>query len=113
MKIAIVGSRSISGIDLGKYIPECDEIVTGGAKGIDSLAEEYARSHGLRLTVFKPEYTLYGKAAPIVRNKYIVNYCDRIIAFWDGKSRGTKSTIDLFEKLGKHIRVIIIEPEEK
>ena len=114
MKLAIVGSRNITIGNLSDYIPETvTEIVSGGAKGIDTCAREYAAEHNITLTEFLPEYSIYNRGAPIVRNRQIAEYADEGLAFWDGKSRGTKSTIDLFEKLGKHIRVIIIEPEEK
>ena len=91
MKIAIVGSRSIFAIDIGIHISDGDEIVSGGAVGVDLCAAEYANKNGVKLTVFLPQYDLYGRAAPIVRNKKIVDYSDKILAFWDGKSRGTLS----------------------
>ena len=69
MKIAIIGSRGINAVDFAEYASDCDEIVSGGAVGIDSCAAEYAKNNGIKLSVFTPEYKLYGKAAPIVRNK--------------------------------------------
>ena len=51
MKIAIIGSRSLSPDNIGNYIQENDEIVSGGAKGVDACAEEYAKSKGLKLTL--------------------------------------------------------------
>ena len=60
MKIAIIGSRSITDADIGKYVSAGDEIVSGGATGIDTLAAEYAKRNGLKLTVFLPEYEKYG-----------------------------------------------------
>ena len=72
MKIAVVGSRSIKNADISQYIPkEATEIITGGAVGVDNLAEREARLRGIALTVFKPDYELHGKSAPIVRNKLI------------------------------------------
>jgi len=73
MKIAVVGSRNTMVSDINRYIPECDEIVSGGASGADTCAEEYAKKKGLKYTVFLPQYELYGRAAPIVRNKKIVD----------------------------------------
>lgn len=110
MKIAIVGSRSIKIDDFGIYISNDDEIVSGGAMGIDSCAAEYAKRNGLRLTVFLPEYNRYGKAAPIIRNKEIVDYADKVVAFWDGRSRGTFSVIRYAEKTGKPCEIILCEP---
>ena len=107
MKIAIIGSRNLEITSIGDYLPpDTDEIVSGGAKGIDSCAAEYARANGLRLTEFLPEYERYGRGAPIVRNKQIVDYADEVVAFWDGKSKGTLSVIKYCEKTGKRCRVL-------
>ena len=107
MKIAVIGSRNIKEADIGRYISEGDEIVSGGATGVDTCAAEYASKNGIRLTVFLPEYERYGRAAPIVRNKQIVDYADKVIAFWDGSSRGTLSVIKYAEKTGKKCEVIL------
>ena len=107
MKVAVVGSRSIFATDIDLYISDADELVSGGAMGVDSYAAEYAKNRGLKLTVFLPQYDLYGRAAPIVRNKKIVDYADRIVAFWDGKSKGTLSVIRYAEKAGKPCEVIL------
>ena len=107
MKIAVVGSRNIVIKDIGEYISNCEEIVSGGAVGVDSCAAEYAKRKGLRLTVFLPQYELYGRAAPIVRNKKIVDYADKVIAFWDGSSKGTLSVIKYAEKAGKPCEVVV------
>lgn len=108
MKIAIVGSRGLKIDDIGRYLPnECDEIVSGGAAGVDSCAAAHARASGISLTEFLPEYEKYGRAAPIVRNKSIVEYSDEVIAFWNGKSKGTKWVINYCSKISKPCRVII------
>ena len=107
MKIAIVGSRKINNVDIAPFVSEGDEIVSGGAKGVDACAAEYARTKGLTLTEFLPQYSLYGRAAPIVRNREIVDYADRVIVFWDGSSKGTLSVINYAEKIGKDHTVII------
>ena len=109
MKIAIIGSRSIILDDIGKYLPKnITEIVSGGARGIDSSARSFAFSKGIKLTEFIPEYNKYGKAAPIKRNIKIIDYADRIIAFWDGTSKGTKFVINTCKKKGKEITVHFI-----
>ena len=107
MKVAVVGSRSILTTDISMYISDGDEIVSGGAVGVDSCAAEYAKKNGLKLTVFLPQYERYGRAAPIARNKNIVDYADKIIAFWDGKSKGTLSVIKYAEKTGKQCEIIL------
>ena len=111
MKIAIVGSRNITVDSLAKYVSDGDEIVSGGADGVDRCAAEYAKKNGIKLTEFLPQYALYGRAAPIVRNKRIVDYADRIIAFWDGRSKGTLSVIKYAEKVGKLCEVILVEQQ--
>ena len=83
MKIAVIGSRDIMVSNIGRYISECDEIVSGGAAGVDSCAAEYAKQNGKKLTEFMPKYERYGRAAPILRNREIVDYADKIVAFWD------------------------------
>lgn len=108
MKLAIVGSRKLNQIVIDEYIPAgVTEIVSGGAKGVDTLAKEYAKRIGIKITEFLPKYNLYGRAAPIKRNEEIAEYSDEAVAFWDGESKGTKHTINFFEKLGKKVTVII------
>lgn len=108
MKVAVVGSRDLTNITLDQYIPkETDEIVSGGAVGVDLCAAEYAKKKGLKLTVFLPQYKRYGRAAPIVRNKEIVDYADKIIVFWNGSSKGTRSVIKYAEKAEKNLEIIL------
>lgn len=110
MKVAVIGSRGLTVSDFGRYLPEnTTEIVSGGAKGVDTSAREYALAHGIKLTEFMPEYTRFGRSAPLKRNITIIEYSDIVIAFWDGKSRGTKFVIDNCRKLGVEVRVYIID----
>ena len=110
MKIAVVGSRGITRLDMGKFLPNgCDEIVSGGAKGVDACAANFARLHNIKLTEFLPRYEKYGRAAPIVRNKEIVDYADEVIAFWDGVSKGTYSVIEYCKKTETPCKVILCE----
>lgn len=102
MKLAIIGSRTCPPVDIEqylKYIPET--IVSGGAKGADTYAREFAQKHNIKLIEFLPKYDKYGRAAPLVRNILIIEECDCVLAFWDGKSRGTMYTIDWAKKNGK------------
>ena len=107
MKIAVVGSRDILIADIGRYITGGEEIVSGGAVGVDACAAEYAKKNGIKLTVFLPQYERYGRAAPVMRNKEIVDYADRIIAFWNGRSKGTQSVIQYARKKGKPCEVVL------
>lgn len=110
MKVAVIGSRGLTLSDFGRYLPEnTTEIVSGGAKGVDTSARAYALSHGIKLTEFLPEYTKYGRNAPLKRNITIIEYSDIVLAFWDGKSRGTKFVIDNCRKLGVEVRVYIMD----
>ena len=110
MKVAVIGSRGLTVSDFGRYLPEnTTEIVSGGAKGVDTSAKEYAKSNGIKLTEFLPEYTRFGRSAPLKRNITIIEYSDIVLAFWDGKSRGTKFVIDNCRKLGVEVRVYVID----
>ena len=107
MKLMIVGSRSIQNFDLTPHIPQnVDLIITGGAQGIDSLAEEYADRHKISKLILRPRYDLYGKPAPIFRNKQMVELADQILVIWDGHSRGTQSTIEFARKKQKPITIV-------
>lgn len=108
MKLAVIGSRDLIIDNLEFYLPEeVTEIVSGGAKGIDTCAKNYARANGLKLTEFLPEYKKYGRGAPLLRNLEIIDYADEVIAFWNGTSRGTKYVIDQCKKKNKKVTVII------
>lgn len=109
MKLAIIGSRGLT-LDISPYIPEnVTEIVSGGAKGIDACAKEYALAHNIPLTEFLPDYKRYRKGAPLKRNLQIIEYADCVLAFWDGKSKGTEYTIDNCKKADRKCEVIIIK----
>ena len=109
MRVAIVGSRSICEIDLAPYLSKEDEVVSGGAVGVDRCAATYARENGLVLTEFLPEYERYGRGAPHVRNRRIVDYAQKVIVFWDGKSKGAQSVIKYAARVGKPCDVIVCQ----
>ena len=106
MKIAVVGSRGLKVNDLGRYLPSgVTEIVSGGARGIDTCAREYAEKNRIKLTEFLPQYEKYGRSAPLKRNLQIIDYADLVLAFWDGKSKGTKYVIEQCKKQNKEIKI--------
>lgn len=106
MKVAIIGSRGITSLDLSNYLPEgVDTIVSGGARGVDSIAAAYAKDHGIRLVEFLPDYDKFGKGAPLKRNHQIIEAADLVLAFWDGHSRGTAYTIREARNAGKEVRI--------
>ena len=106
MKVAIIGSRSITSVDLDALVPpDATEILSGGARGVDALACAWAEAHGLPCREFLPDYRLYGRGAPLKRNAAIVREADLVIAIWDGKSRGTAFTIAECERTGTPCRI--------
>ncbi len=109
MRVAIVGSRNIIVSDLENYLSQDDEIVSGGAVGVDACAAEYARKNKMKLTEFLPDYKRYGRAAPIIRNKEIVDYADKVIVFWNGISKGSLSVINYARKIGKPCQIIVLK----
>ncbi len=114
MKLLIVGSRGISSFELDAYIPQdVDLIISGGAGGVDTLAEEYADKHRISKLIIRPEYALYGKAAPLKRNEKMVDMADAVLVVWDGKSRGAQYTANYAKKKGKPLTVVVPEKEEK
>lgn len=107
MKLAIVGSRTINNIKLDEFIPKnVTTIISGGAMGVDTLARNYARKHGLKLIEYFPDYEKYGKIAPLKRNILIIEEADCVLACWDEKSRGTKFVIDECQKRNIRVRVV-------
>ncbi|MDR3303890.1 MAG: SLOG family protein [Treponema sp.] len=109
MKLAIIGSRAIHTLHIDDYIhekPDC--IISGGATGIDTIAWGWAVDNNIEIIVIRPNYNIYGRAAPLRRNDIIIEKADKIVAFWDGKSRGTKYVIDKAQKMNKDIEIIMI-----
>ena len=108
MRIAVIGSRGITAIDYARIgARPGDTPVSGGARGVDYLAAAWARRNGIAVVEHFPDYRHYGKAAPHVRNRMVVADADRVVAFWDGKSRGTKSTIDKAVLHGKRVDIVM------
>ena len=107
MKLLVVGSRSITEFDLSPYITDdVDTVISGGAEGIDSLAEQYADLHRLSKYILRPRYDLYGRAAPLKRNEQMIDMADAVLVIWDGKSKGTQYTIRYTKKINKPITVV-------
>lgn len=85
-------------------------IVTGGARGVDSLAERYASENGMDIYIIPADWNKYGKAAGYIRNeemhRHIASFEHRgCIAFWDGKSKGTAHSFELAKKYGNTIKL--------
>ena len=99
-RIIVAGSRSYNDFDrlctvMDDFIPPNTtvEIVSGGAKGADRLAEEFAHLRHMDLKIFRANWNAYGKRAGIVRNERMGDYADALVAFWNNRSPGTKHMI--------------------
>ena len=84
------------------------KILVGDANGVDSLIVQYAKENNIPYQIFKANWDFYGKSAGPIRNRQMVELADGLIAFWDGKSRGTKNSIDEANKKGIKLKIINI-----
>ena len=111
MKVAIIGSRSFNDYQrlcqvLNPVKDKITLIVSGGARGADELSERFAKDNNIKTLIFLPDWDKYGKKAGFLRNKDIVENSDIVIAFWDGVSPGTKSSIDYANNTSKKVKII-------
>lgn len=111
MKVIVAGSRDFNDYDTLKKV--CDfmlsrqdevEIVSGTASGADQLGERYAREMGYSIKQFPADWSK-GKSAGYLRNQDMANYSDALIAFWDGKSKGTEHMINLAKKHNLKVKI--------
>ena len=115
-KVIIAGGRQFSDYELLKA--KCDLflqqkrvthsiiIVSGTARGADSLGERYAHERGYAVEKYPADWEQHGKAAGPIRNAEMAENADALIAFWDGQSKGTKSMINIAKTKGLGVRVI-------
>ena len=116
-RVIIAGSREFN--DYKMLCEYCDKIlsniedeiviVSGAARGADHLGMCYADERGYKIHYFFPDWDKYGKSAGYRRNVQMAENADALIAFWDGKSRGTKHMIDIAEERGLPVRVKLFE----
>lgn len=111
MKVIIAGSRDFN--DYNKLCQYCDhilqnqqeiEIVSGTARGADQLGERYATDRGYQIKKFPADWNKFGKSAGYIRNEEMAKYADALIAFWDGKSKGTEHMINLAKQYNLKIK---------
>lgn len=113
-RIIVAGGRDFNNYELLKskldyYLGNLDNIsiVSGGARGADRLGENYAIEKGLKLAMFPADWNTYGKSAGFIRNKEMAEYSTHLIAFWDGKSKGTKHMIDLAKEYNLKTKIVL------
>lgn len=112
-RVIIAGGRDLNDYDL--LCTKCDRIVLrrkptaiicGEARGADLLGKQYAHQHRIEVLSFPAEWNIYGSRAGYLRNEEMADHADALVAFWDGKSKGTKHMIQTAEKRGLLMRVI-------
>lgn len=114
MKVIIAGCREFTNYEFlvqsiyNLGYSDWTEVVSGGAKGADTLGEQFANNHSIPLKVFPADWNKFGNAAGPIRNNQMALYADALVAFWDGKSKGTKNMIETARKLGLKTEVIKI-----
>lgn len=112
-KVIVAGSRE--GFEEGQVwaalshelvedIPEL-EIVSGGARGVDSFGESWAYEANVDIKRFPADWRTYGKKAGFLRNVDMSRYADRLIAFWDGESKGTEHMIKVMADIKKPVTI--------
>ena len=123
LRVIIAGSRDFNDYKLLKksaieiitkktMLPDLTRIISGGARGADTLGERFANEMGLEISRFIPDWDGLGKRAGYVRNAEMAKFAVEddnygvLIAFWDGQSRGTKHMIDLANKYGLEVHVV-------
>ena len=116
MRIAVVGSRDYADLErVARYVtalPPGSVVVSGGARGVDRAAALAARAAGLTVRVLDADWKRLGRGAGFARNEQIVAEAERVVAFWDGTSRGTVDTIRRARAGGKAVTVFGPSGEE-
>lgn len=113
MNVAVIGSRGFSNYallesELNKIhsASPITQIVSGGARGADRMGETWAKQNNIPTLIFLPDWDKYGKSAGFIRNKDIIANAELVVAFWDGNSRGTKSSIDIANEQSKKTIIV-------
>ncbi len=112
MRVAIVGSRRFSDttqvVDYVNSLPPRASIVTGSASGVDAAATKAARAKGMAVQVLPASFEELSDASrAAARNQKLIDLCDVLVAFWDGSSKGTRSTVDRALDSGKEVHVFL------
>lgn len=110
--IAIAGSRNIKTINFDLYLDKNNiaQVISGGATGIDTLGEEWAKRNKIEFVAYLPNFDVYGyPRALFERNKDMAKAADHVHVFWDGQSHGSKHMIDYSNSIGRKVFVHLIE----
>jgi len=114
--LCIFGSRSLD--DKEQIFKELDaiysgklpdEVISGGAKGIDTIARLWAEKRGIKFTEFPADWQQFGKPAGMIRNKRMAEYATNFVGFWDGQSVGTKGMMDIIRRTGKEWLTVTLD----
>lgn len=118
MKLIIAGSRDIQYLaeltieNIISYFMnrfKIKEVVSGGARGVDACGLDFAKTFDIKVTIFKPDWEQYGKAAGPIRNRQMAEYADALLLIWDGKSKGSKNMKEEMSKLSKPVYEVILK----
>ena len=114
MKVIVAGSLTFNDYPLlrsklDKILSRQKEvqIVCGEAKGADALGRHYAEEKGYEVLSYPADWDKYGKSAGFKRNLQMAEVADSLVAFWDGKSKGTKHMVDTMQAMNKPVRIVI------
>lgn len=113
MRFAIVGSRHFSDplrvVEYVKGLPPRASIITGSASGVDAAATKAAREKGIPVQVIPASFEEMADATKsAARNQRLVDACDVLVAFWDGTSKGTRTTVERALDSGKEVHVYVM-----
>lgn len=114
MKLLIAGSRDYTNYSVVNKVCthlltlyDIDTIISGHARGADTLGERFAHEHDLQLDIYPADWNTYGRSAGYIRNEIMIKHADMCVVFWNGTSPGTKHTINLARKYG--VKLIVIK----
>ena len=112
MKVIIAGGRDFTDAKLAyscirEHVSPNDTIISGHARGADEIGERYAHDNSLPLEIYPADWNRYGRSAGYIRNAVMAEAADKLIAFWDGRSRGTKNMIETAKK--QSLEVIVFD----
>jgi predicted Rossmann fold nucleotide-binding protein DprA/Smf involved in DNA uptake len=112
-KVIIAGSRTITDYDAVAYAIEqskfdVTEVVSGAARGVDSMGERWAREHKISIRRFPAAWNVHGKSAGPIRNAEMARYADKLLLVWDGHSSGSQNMLDTALRYGLEVYEVIL-----